>query len=76
MWLKIKQEGLRRFWSMCSLTRVPFWYRVFEPQPTSEKTAMAIARFFRFRPHSSGSQLGSGDCMSERIYVLWLGGLA
>ena len=22
MWLKIKQEGLRRFWSMFSLTRV------------------------------------------------------
>ena len=27
VWLKIKQEGLRRFWVMFPLTRVPFWYR-------------------------------------------------
>ena len=33
MWLNINQEGLRRFWSMLPLTRVPFWYRFFEPQP-------------------------------------------
>ena len=33
-WLKIKQEGLRRFWSMFPLSRVPFWYWFFEPQPT------------------------------------------
>ena len=33
VWLKIKQDGLRRFWSMFPLTRVPFWYRLFEPQP-------------------------------------------
>ena len=33
VWLKIKQEGVRRFWSMFPLTRVPFWYRFFEPQP-------------------------------------------
>ena len=32
-WLKIKQEGLRRFWSMFPIDRVPFWYRLFEPQP-------------------------------------------
>ena len=33
-WLKIKQEGFRRFWSMFPRTdRVPFWYRFFEPQP-------------------------------------------
>ena len=32
VWLKIKQEGLRRLWSMFPLTRVPFWYRFFEPQ--------------------------------------------
>ena len=32
VWLKIKQQGLRRFWSMFPLTRVPFWYRFFEPQ--------------------------------------------
>ena len=33
LWLKIKQEGLRGLWSMFPLTRVPFWYRFFEPQP-------------------------------------------
>ena len=33
MRLKIKPEGLRRFWSVFPLTRVPFWYRFFEPQP-------------------------------------------
>ena len=33
VWLKIKQEGLRRFWSMFPPTRVPFWHRFFEPQP-------------------------------------------
>ena len=33
VWLKTKQEGLRRFWSMFPLTRVPFWYRFFEPRP-------------------------------------------
>ena len=32
-WLKIEQEGLRRFWPMFPLTRVPFWYRLSEPQP-------------------------------------------
>ena len=28
VWLKITQEGLRRFWSMFPLARVPFWYRL------------------------------------------------
>ena len=32
--LKINQEGLRNVWSMFPLTRVPFWYRLFEPQPS------------------------------------------
>ena len=32
VWLKINQEGLRRFWSVFPLTRVPFWHRLFEPQ--------------------------------------------
>ena len=32
LWLKIKELGLRRCWSMFPLTRVPFWYRFFEPQ--------------------------------------------
>ena len=33
VWLKINKEGLRRFCSIFPLTRVPFWYRFFEPQP-------------------------------------------
>ena len=33
VWLKIKQEGLGRFWSMFPLTRVPFWHRFFEAPP-------------------------------------------
>ena len=32
-WLKIKELGLRRFWSMLPVTRVPFLYRFFEPYP-------------------------------------------
>ena len=32
VWLKINQEGLRRFCSIFPLTRVRFWYRFFEPQ--------------------------------------------
>ena len=38
LWLKIKQEGLRRCWSMFPLTRVPFWYRFLEPQPQPGQT--------------------------------------
>ena len=30
---KLNRMGLRRFWSMFPLTRVPFLYRFFEPQP-------------------------------------------
>ena len=38
VWLKINQEGLRRFWSMCPLTRVPFWDQFFEPQPNGNQS--------------------------------------
>ena len=49
MWLKINQEGLRRFWSMFPLTRVPFWYRFFEPQPCVRIVDIAdfLQAFFR-----------------------------
>ena len=40
MWLKIEQEGLRRFWSMFPLTRVPFWYRFFEPLPNMKQNIL------------------------------------
>ena len=45
MWLKIKQ-GVRRFWSMFPLTRVPFWYRFFEPQPVGT-TSKVVAGHLR-----------------------------
>ena len=35
LWLKITQEGLRGFWSVFPLTKVPFWNRFFEPLPFS-----------------------------------------
>ena len=58
VWLKIKQEGLRRFWSMCPLTRVPFWYRFFEPQPCYFASAPASKAFnFQFLFGSSASIL-------------------
>ena len=45
VWLKIKQEGLRRCWSMFPLTRVPFWYRFFEPQPHGLQTSNLNSSF-------------------------------
>ena len=33
---QIQQERLRRFWPLFPLTRVPFWYQFFEPQPYEE----------------------------------------
>ena len=56
VWLKIKQEGLRRFWSMLPLTRVPFWYRLFEPQPQLYTTRPEWSSCWR---HKSQSILGS-----------------
>ena len=48
VWLKIKQEGLRRFWSMFPLTRVAFWYRFFEPQPNRFRGVGLAHPFFPF----------------------------
>ena len=34
VWLRIKQLGLRRFWSLFPYTKVPFWISIFfQPQP-------------------------------------------
>ena len=33
VWVKMKPPGDRRFWSMCTLTRVPFGVPIFDPQP-------------------------------------------
>ena len=45
VWLKIRQQGLRRFWSMFPRTTVPLWYRVFQSQPNGfsvRPTALSI----------------------------------
>ena len=48
IWLKIKQEGLRRFWSMFPLTSVPFWFRFSEPQPyIIEQTVFMVVSTLR-----------------------------
>ena len=47
--LKIKEPGLRRFWSIFPLTRVPLWCRFFEPYPTHllEKAPKVTGEPFR-----------------------------
>ena len=64
MWLKIKQEGLRRFWSTFPLTRVPFWYRFLEPQPSSG---------FFIKPQEvkllAGEQKATEKCMRGQVRV-------
>ena len=57
VWLKNKQEASRRFWSMLPLTRVPFWYRFFEPRPFNLHVLWAHA--------SSASSPGAGEAAGE-----------
>ena len=73
VWLKIKQEGLRRFWFMLPLTRVPFVYRFSEPQPFLG----GIAGFFGGFWMASIGLLGLGNLlgMLRKIYVHLLGWL-
>ena len=33
VWVKINPPENRRFWSMFPFTRIPFWARMFDPQP-------------------------------------------
>ena len=33
VWVKTKPTGDGRFWSLVPFTKVPIWYRFFEPQP-------------------------------------------
>ena len=35
-------EGLGRCWFHVSLTRGPFWYRIFEPQPYDFSTELPV----------------------------------
>ena len=57
MWLKIKQEGLRRLWSIFPLTRVPFWYRFSEPQPNGNSSFVFFGAI-RVSDESRGGVLG------------------
>ena len=62
VWLKIHQEGLRRFWSMFPLTRVPFWFRFFEPQPcvswdSAKFVGEPVGRKRKTRPFSGKKSL-------------------
>ena len=44
-WLKTTELGLRRFGSMFPPTRVPFWYRFFEPYPyVAQNSAIGASR--------------------------------
>ena len=48
VWLKFKQEGFRRFWSIFPLTRVPFWNSVFLRHSHMEQSEFKI--WFLRRP--------------------------
>ena len=47
VWLKIKELGLRGFSSLVPFAKVPFWYCVFEPQPSREGRGLSL--FFPLR---------------------------
>ena len=49
VWLNIKQEGLRRFWSMFPLSRVLLWYRFFEPLPYGSNRALDHTRVSTYK---------------------------
>ena len=58
MWLKIKQQGLRRFWSMFPLTRADFG-TVFEPQPHqsgASSPGRSVERWWRSAPAAAASE--------------------
>ena len=71
VWLKITQEGLPRFWFMFPFPRVPFWYRLFEPQSYPSGLAIQLERALavscsKLRPKRSQG----GQCLirDQRIH--------
>ena len=58
VWLTINQERLRRFWSMCPLTRVPFWYRFVEPQPFVQTLRQGCNQEMMFQWRQVPSHIG------------------
>ena len=49
-WLKIQELGLHRFWSMCALTRAPFWDRILEPYPCLRRDTQQIGGIWARNP--------------------------
>ena len=70
VWLKINQEGFRRFWSMFPLTRVSFWYRLFEPQPNGLPRTMYSIKKAEFRRYL---RLGSSLASRHGVYSIYQG---
>ena len=62
LWLKIKQQGLRGFWSMFPLTRVPFWYRFFlsHSHMSSKSLADPLMDIMITLKLTEGAQITSG----------------
>ena len=70
VWLKIKQQGLRRCWPMFPLTRVPFWYRLFEPPPNNRKRAaigFLVGTQGVLSSWPANGTLLNGDCFLETV---------
>ena len=43
LWLKIKELGLRRFWSLVPFTKGPILAHLFEPQPCPKQKRLRIS---------------------------------
>ena len=69
MWLKIKQEGLRRFWS-----RVPFGTGCFEPQPFVEFAGVRQANRYVLPCSVANAMPGEGAGGQRRSGTAVLGG--
>ena len=64
---KFNQEGLRRCWSMFPLTRVPFWYRVFEPPPLSSLVFLSPAKPVEMSASRSNSEDSGGKSRANGL---------
>ena len=74
MWLKIKQLGLRRFWPMLPLARVPFWYRFIELQPylvvfpqLEEERRVDLLSPFRFKRAQQNMEKPTQPCFRNLL---------
>ena len=69
---QIKQEGLRRFWSMCPLARVPFWYRSFEPQPCGSRHFESHTKIRVFASQIGSSKIARDHFWASPKHQKWL----